>query len=217
MSAPTVTPETPAPSESPSRRAFLRKLVRGGLATVAAVAGGALAIRLGGYAVDDRRAAYLKVLSPWHLAVLDAVSARLCLADVPYDAIGAPPRPADVGVAEFVDAFVAAAHPTVQRDVQGLLALVEHLWPLRCGHAHRFTQLDATAQDDVLAKMEGASIGLVRGAFQGLKTLVMMGYWRDPRTWGVLRYDGPEVARPDGGWTPIRFRPVISGAPERAR
>lgn len=205
------------PAATPSRRTFLRKAVLGGLATAAALGGGALAIRLGGYAVDDRRAAYLKVLSPWHLAVLDAVSARLCLADVPYDAIGAPPRPADVGVAEFVDAFVAASHPTVQRDVQGLIALVEHLWPLRCGHAHRFTRLDAAAQDDVLAKMESASIGLVRGAFQGLKTLVMMGYWRDPRTWGVLGYDGPEVARPDGGWTPIRFRPVISSSPERAR
>ncbi len=193
-----------APAAPHGRRAFLRAVLAG----TAVVAGTALASRLGGYDVDFRRAAYLKTLSPWHLAVLDAVAARLCLADVPYDSIGAPPHPSEVGVSEFVDAFVAAAHPTVQRDVKGLLALVEHLWPLRCGYAHRFTRLDAAAQDDVLAKMESASIGLVRGAFAGLKTLVMMGYWRDARTWGVLDYDGPLVGRPAGGFTPLRYRPL---------
>jgi hypothetical protein len=198
----------PPPDPRPNRRAFLRRALRTGLVSAAAIGGGALAIRLGGYPIDERRAAYLRVLSPWHVLVLDAVATRMCLADVPYHAPGAPPPPATVGVAEFIDGFVAKAHPTVQRDIQGLLALVEHLWPLRCGYAHRFTSLDAEAQDDVLTRMERASIGMIRGAFQGLKTLIMMGYWRDPRTWGVLRYDGPQVRRPDGGWTPLRFRPL---------
>lgn len=207
-------PREPAPEAAkarPSRRAFLRRALRGGAVAAVALGGSALAIRLGGYDLDERRAAYLRILSPWHVVVLDAVAARLCLADVPYDAVGAPPPPSAVGVSEFVDAFVAASHPTVQRDVQGLIALVEHLWPLRCGYARRFSGLDAAAQDDVLARMESASVGLVRGAFQGLKTLIMMGYWRDPRTWGVLGYDGPQVRRPEGGWTKLRYRPLAGG------
>ena len=41
---------------------------------------------------------------------------------------------------------------------------------------------------------------LLRGAFDGLKSLVFMGYYRDPRTWRILGYDGPRVNRPDEGW-----------------
>jgi hypothetical protein len=29
---------------------------------------------------------------------------------------------------------------------------------------------------------------------------LLMGYYRDPRTWRILRYDGPLVNRPDEGW-----------------
>jgi len=36
---------------------------------------------------------------------------------------------------------------------------------------------------------------------------VMMGYYRDPRTWGVLGYDGPLMNRPEGGWVPLRHKP----------
>ncbi|MBL8609283.1 MAG: hypothetical protein JNL38_18280 [Myxococcales bacterium] len=41
---------------------------------------------------------------------------------------------------------------------------------------------------------------LLRGGFAGLKSLIFMGYYRDPRTWAILGYDGPRVGRPERGW-----------------
>jgi hypothetical protein len=41
---------------------------------------------------------------------------------------------------------------------------------------------------------------LLRAGCEGLKSLVFLGYYRDPRTWTILGYDGPLVGRPAGGW-----------------
>jgi hypothetical protein len=73
--------------------------------------------------------------------------------------------------------------------------------PLGAGFASRFTRLPPESQDRVLAGLESSSVDLLRGAFDGLKSLVFMGYYRDPRTWAILRYDGPLVNRPDAGWS----------------
>ncbi len=190
------------------RRGFLKRV---GWPTIAwatlGASGVAALVRATGYDVDPRRAAYLKALSPWQLAVVDALADRMCAADVPYDAPGAPPSARDVEVAEFVDEFVAASEPAIRRDLLAAIGAVEHAVPLLCGEARRFTALSAEEQDAVLARMEASSSGLLRGAFQGLKSLVMMGYWRDPRTWGAIGYDGPLVNRPPGGWVPLRYKP----------
>jgi len=147
----------------------------------------------------------LRALAPWQLAVIDAIAARMCAADVAYDSPGAPPTPLEVGVGEFFDAFVAGSSRAMARDCLAVLGFAEHAWPLACGELHRFTALDANRQDALLAKMEASSNDLVSGAFHSLKSLTMMGYWRDPRTWGVIGYDGPLVNRPPDGWTPKRY------------
>ena len=197
---------SPKPDATPSRRTFLRRFARAGIALgVLGGTGVIAAIRTSGYHVDPARAGALKAIAPWQLAVIDAVSARLCAADVPYDAPGAPPTPREVGVGEFYDAFVAACDRSIARDCKALVGFVEHVWPIACGELHRFTALPLDRQDAVLAKMESSSSDLVRGAFHSLKSLLMMGYYRDPRTWGVLRYDGPLVNRPLDGWTPKRY------------
>jgi hypothetical protein len=67
--------------------------------------------------------------------------------------------------------------------------------PLGSGYTSRFTQLPPEAQDEVLTKLEASDRDLLRGAFQGVKCLVFMGYYRDPRTWGVLGYEGPWLTR----------------------
>ena len=198
--------QAPEHAPAPSRRTFLRRVTRAGVAL--AVLGGTgviAAIRTTGYHVDPQRAAALRALAPWQLAVIDAVAARMCAADVPYDAPGAPPTPLEAGVGEFYDAFVAACEASLARDCKAVVGFVEHAWPIACGELHRFTALPVDRQDAVLAKMESSSSDLVRAAFQSLKSLVMMGYWRDPRTWGVIGYDGPRVNRPPDGWTPKRY------------
>jgi hypothetical protein len=201
--------EEPTPkldSAPPNRRTFLRRVKRAAIAFgVLGGAGVIAAVRTSGYQVDPARAASLKAIAPWQLAVLDAVAARMCAADVAYDAPGAPPTPREVGAAEFYDTFVSRCDRSLARDCKAAIGFVEHAWPLACGQLHRFTALPADRQDALLAKMESSSSDLVRGCFQSLKSLLMMGYWRDPRTWGVIRYDGPMVNRPLEGWTPKRY------------
>ena len=73
--------------------------------------------------------------------------------------------------------------------------------PLREGLAARFSRLPAADQDRVLAATEASSSDLLRAGFDGLKSLCLMGYYRDPRAWSVVGYDGPLVGRPASGWS----------------
>lgn len=190
------------------RRSFLRRTARAAAALAVLGTGSAIAIlRTTGYQVDPARAARLRALSGWQLAVVDALLARLLAPDVPWGTEGAPPTPAEVGAAEFIDAYMAEADPPTRRDLRALLTLLEHGYPLMCGERHRFTALDGGAQDRVLQAMERSHLDAMRGCFGAIKSLAMMAYYRDPRTWGVLGYDGPLERRPEGGWTPLRFVP----------
>jgi hypothetical protein len=187
-----------------SRRKFLTRSVA--ISTIAVTSAIAI-VRTSGYDIDERRRAYLRALSGWQLAVVDALADRICASDVPEGTAFAPPTPRECEVSEFVDAYAAASERAVRDDLLAAIGAVEHVFPLLYGHAHRFTALSAAAQDHVLASMERSSSALIRGAFAGLKACLMMGYWRDPRTWGAIGYDGPLVNRPPGGWVPLRYRP----------
>ncbi len=91
-------------------------------------------------------------------------------------------------------------HPGLKRDLGRFLGYLEHLAPAAVGLGSRFSRLDAADQDRVLASLESSSSDLLRAGFEGLKSLVFMGYYRDPRTWSILGYDGPMVGRPARGW-----------------
>lgn len=186
------------------RRSFLRS----GLTWTALAAGAVAAgVRVLDYDRGDRRVAAMLSLAAWEVAVVDALAERICAADVPYGVIGAPPSPRECEVVEFVDGFVASSERAIARELHAALAAVEHGAPILIGSARRFSSLSPERRDAVLAAMESSTIGLVRGCFAGVKSLVMMGYYRDPRTWGILGYDGPLVARPAGGWVPLRHKP----------
>jgi hypothetical protein len=210
-------PRPALPNKAVDRRTFLRRTLRaGGAFAVLSAMGLVAVVRTTGYVVDEKRAAKLRALAPWQLVVVDALADRLCAADVPYDAPGSPPTPREAMVSEFFDAFVAGSDSAIRRDCLACVGVIEHGWPLACGYRRRFSALDAASQDDVLARMESSSMELLRGAFRSIKALVMMGYYRDPRTWGVLGYDGPNVRRPDAGWTPARHLPVVQSKSEGA-
>jgi hypothetical protein len=114
---------------------------------------------------------------------------------------GSVPTTDEVDVVGFVDVYVANLPAALRRDLQKAFAMLEHIAPLGAGCASRFTRLAPEDQDRVLASLESSPVDLLRGAFDGLKALVFMGYYRDPRTWPILRYDGPIVNRPDAGWS----------------
>ena len=94
---------------------------------------------------------------------------------------------------EFVVASIATMPIRLRRDFRSFLRFVEQLAPLGAGFASRFTKLAPEDQDKVLASLEAHSNELLRGGFDAVKAALFMGYYRDPRTWSILGYEGPKV------------------------
>ncbi len=158
--------------------------------------GGVLAWHTRGYEVPPDTARTLRALGPKEFLVVQALAARIVRPDAPD-----MPTPDEVGVATFVDGLIARLDAANRADLLRLLHVVEHALPLASGHASRFTQLPGPAQDAVLTAMMTSRVPLLRGAFEALKSLCVMGYFRDARSWAGIGYDGPLVGRPVGGWT----------------
>lgn len=173
-----------------SRRRFLKTTIGGTL-----LLGGAYVVgrQIGRYSVDEPVARRLEVLSPKEYVVLAAVARRVCAADE-----GPPPAPPtadEAGVALFVDGYLARLDEGLRSDVKALLQLVEHGGFFRL-RAMRFTKMAPDEQDAMLADWEGSRLAVRRQGFQALKTMCLLGYWRDDRTWPLLGYSGPMVRRP---------------------
>ena len=160
----------------------------GGALLVAA--SGVAVVRTRGYEVPKEVAERLRVLSPWQYVVLAAAARRVAAPDVED---GSVPSADEVDVAGFVDRYLEQLPAPMRRDFLRLLAFVEHLAPLGQKLASRFSRLSPADQDRVLASLESSSEGLLRGGFDGLKSAIFMGYYRDPRTWKILGYAGPFV------------------------
>jgi hypothetical protein len=153
------------------------------------------AVRTRGYRVPAWRR--LEAFSPWQFIVIEHVARRIVAPDRSDPDI---PSADDADVAGFADGFAARMNSRTRKDLGRFLAYVEHVAPLVAGLTSRFTRMTAKEQDDVLASIEASSNDRLRGGFDGLKSLVFMGYYRDPRTWSILGYDGPLVGRPRAGW-----------------
>lgn len=178
----------------PSDISRRRLLVWGAAFGALAFAGGLVArVRVGGYTPSPTA---LRSLEPWQYAFVASAARRIARADR-EGVVSAD----EVDVAGFIDGYVSEMAPAVRADLKNLFAYIEHIAPLRSGHLKRFTELTGEAQDDVLKHLEQADETLLRGGFAGLKSLAFMGYYRDPRTWSILNYDGPTKNRPPGGWS----------------
>ena len=173
-----------------------RRMLQGAIGALVLGASGIAALRTRGYAVPASRK--LLGLSAWQFVVVQHAARRIALSDRPGDP--SIPSPDDVDVAGFVDAWVARMPEKLRVDFGRFLAYLEQVAPLAVGHTSRFTRMPASAQDEVLASLEASSSDLLRAGFEGLKSLVFFGYYRDARTWRVVGYDGPLVGRPASGW-----------------
>ncbi len=180
----------------PDRRA----LVVGGLAAVGAAAW----LRVTGY---ERIGWAGEVLAPWEALVI--ASAAELLSGV---------RPPDgLTVAVNVDRFLIPMGAKLKGEIHQLLALVEHGTGLGL-RLSRFTKLGVEAREAFLVSL-AARGGLLAQAVRGLRDLVLMGTYQDPRTWADLGYSGPQTlqapARPSGEFrAPPGALPF--GAKERA-
>jgi hypothetical protein len=169
-----------------SRRRLIKAAIAFGVVT--AIGGVGAFVRTRGY--EAPAGVTLASLSPWQWIVVRALARRVCAADregiVSAD---------DVDVAGFVDAYAAKMPARMRRDLGRFLAYVEHAAPLAIRSASRFSRLAADEQDRVLASLEANDNPLLRGGFDGVKSLLFMGYYRDARTWTVIGYGGPLVHR----------------------
>jgi hypothetical protein len=137
-------------------------------------------------------------LRSWEYVVFQRVAARILAPDRPEDA--SIPDADAIDVAAFAAAWMARMDRALQRDFRRFLAFVEYAAPLGCGRLPRFTRLAAHAQDLVLESLRRSRFNLVRAGFESIKALALMGYYRDPRTWSIVGYDGPSLGRPAHGW-----------------
>ncbi len=152
--------------------------------------GGLAVVRTSGYELDPARAAKLRFFHPWQYLVMAALARRIADPDVTD---GSVPTADDVDAAGFLDGYVGAMAAPLRRDIVRLLGFCEHVAPLLAKRRARFTRLNPTDQDSVLHVLEAHDRPLLRGAFAALKSLVFMGYYRDPRTWRTIGYAGPFV------------------------
>ncbi|HEY3817112.1 MAG TPA: gluconate 2-dehydrogenase subunit 3 family protein [Polyangiaceae bacterium] len=174
-----------------------RRVLKAGIAAALVAGGSAVAfVRTRGYSLPAGRT--LTAFTPWQFLVVEHAARRITAPDRPGDPT--IPGADELDVAGFVDGWVARMDAPVRKDLGRFLGYVEHLAPVGAGFASRFTRLAARDQDAVLASVESSSSDLLRAGFDGLRSLVFMGYYRDARTWKIVGYDGPLVNRPAGGW-----------------
>ncbi len=173
------------------RRKWLQSLIIGGSL---GVFGGLVAlVRTSGYSLDPAVRQQLRFLAPWEFLLVRDLARRLVAPDRSSGVVA----PDEVGVAEFVDRYVSEMRPSLRVDLQRMLRFVEQLAPIRSGSLRRFTDLSAADQDAVLSALESIGIDHLRAGFQSIKGLIMMGYYRDPRTFRILGYGGPLIVAPE--------------------
>jgi gluconate 2-dehydrogenase subunit 3-like protein len=132
----------------------------------------------------------LRFFNSREYAIMNTVAERLLNAD---GRIG--PGTQQIDVAANVDAVVAGWDADAQRQLRTILRLFEHgtyLFDLR---RKRFTHLSTAQQDRYLEGWMTSTLGARRIVFRTLKCLAAIGFYRDPRTWRRLGYDGPWLGR----------------------
>ncbi|MDF1661114.1 MAG: gluconate 2-dehydrogenase subunit 3 family protein [Planctomycetota bacterium] len=181
----------PKETEGLSRRSLLKRGLFGGLILGM---GGVFAYQQSGYELKKEKAEALKILGAKEFIVLQAIAARVLASDED----GAP-EANEVGVVEWIDGYLHRQSSWVQKDFLMLLNAIEHAGPVMDFQFSRFTRMSAKQQDKVLGNWARSRLGLRKQGFSALKGLCVMAYYRHPKTWDMLGYDGPLVKKQSGG------------------
>jgi hypothetical protein len=182
----------PPDEERISRRVWAKRALT--LGVVVLVGSGIAGVRTAGYEFPaGKRAASL---TAWQYRVLACAASRICAPDEPGADEAPAPSIEEVDLMGWVDMYIGKMDPAIRRDLLRLLGYLEHGQPLRLGYLSRFTSLGPLEQDRVLASLEASDVGLLRGGFSGLKALILMGFYRHPKTWALVGYGGPRLAMP---------------------
>ncbi|MFO0761613.1 MAG: pyridoxal-phosphate dependent enzyme [Byssovorax sp.] len=124
------------------------------------------------------------VLSAWEAQVIRAAGEALLGPDI---------QPAELdGLAARIDRYLTAMPPAMQRDIHGMMVLIEHGSTPLGGHYHRFTRLSVADRERYLAGL-AARGGLLAQAYAGIRDLCMLAYYQQPSTFAAIGYEGPRV------------------------
>ncbi|MEO7329773.1 MAG: pyridoxal-phosphate dependent enzyme [Minicystis sp.] len=157
-----------------------RKVILGVTATLLAVCAG---IRLSGYPTLPGWTG--AVLSSWEAQVVRAAGEALLAPDV---------KPAELdALAPRIDRYLAGMPVSVQRDIHGMMVLIEHGTTPLGGRLHRFTLLSPAERETYLSGL-AARGGVLAQAYRGLRDLCMLAWYQQPSTWEALGYEGPKVS-----------------------
>ncbi len=166
------------------RRSFLKVGLFGGL-LLAVGAGLGLGLRQGDRSVRPTRA--LNVISEAAFPVLVAVAARVTR--------GTSASP--VEIAQRVDEALRFAPRQSQQDLDRVLLLLENALGglLLRGQGTPFTLLDEGDQDAALMAWRDSSVGLLRGAYHGLRKLCLAAHYASADCWAEVAYPGPSLTK----------------------
>lgn len=114
-----------------------------------------------------------------------------------------------------VEGMLAARPEPVRKQLVLFLRLIE--WMPLLWHGQRFTRLAGERRHAVLKRLERDPRLLVRRGFWGLRTLVFLGYYTQPRVQAALGYrahpDGWQARRRSGEHAAVDLQPITLDIP----
>ena len=172
------------------RRTFLRATA-GGTAALAVAA--LLPAGCGGYPPVSG----LRLFTAKEFAVVDAMIATFVTPPA-----GAPSA-REVGIAAYLDRYLAAEAPLVQKQLKQALLLIEYggFWwgPRR----RRCTRMAPADRAQYLREWLDSDSAFRRQVAQTFRRAILNTYYTDERTWEAIGYEGPFVD-PDESTVPTR-------------
>ena len=201
-------PDHPVAALAPvSRRRFLRWTLLGA-ASVTAVGAGVVAV-LRRSPVDDMPVPdTLRHLSAseYHLF------ARALPVLLPVQGT-ALPAVSEIPVLETIDSMIGMLAPGVRKELAAGLTLFDHGALVSGWHGKRFVDLDDEAVHDYFERWSRGNT-IQKALATVVKKFVYVAYWRDPRTWPAIEFDGPVSDRwgiPSLGNTPLPVESASTG------
>lgn len=201
-------PDHPVAALAPvSRRRFLRWTLLGA-ASVTAVGAGVVAV-LRRSPVDDMPVPdTLRHLSAseYHLF------ARALPVLLPVQGT-ALPAVSEIPVLETIDSMIGMLAPGVRKELAAGLTLFDHGALVSGWHGKRFVDLDDEAVHDYFERWSRGNT-IQKALATVVKKFVYVAYWRDPRTWPAIEFDGPVSDRwgiPSLGNTPLPVESASAG------
>lgn len=201
-------PDHPVAALAPvSRRRFLRWTLLGA-ASVTAVGAGVVAV-LRRSPVDDMPV-------PGTLRHLSASEYHLFARSLPVllPVQGtALPAVSEIPVLETIDSMIGMLAPGVRKELAAGLTLFDHGALVSGWHGKRFVDLDDEAVHDYFERWSRGNT-IQKALATVVKKFVYVAYWRDPRTWPAIEFDGPVSDRwgiPSLGNTPLPVESASAG------